>query len=123
MAAPWLALLQQVPWADVVGNAPKLAEGAKKLWQAVNRRPGAGDTTGTATAPDAVPPLAALQGAVADLQQQLAASSELIKALAEQNAELVQRHEAARRSLRWLAAATAAATLLALAALATAWLR
>jgi hypothetical protein len=121
MAAPWLALLQQVPWADVVGNAPKLAEGAKKLWQAVNRRPGAGDAT--STAPEAVPPLAALQGAEADLQQQLAASSELIKALAEQNAELVQRHEAARRSLRWLAVATAATTLLAMAALATALLR
>jgi hypothetical protein len=123
MAAPWLALLQQVPWADVVGNAPKLAEGAKKLWQAVNRRPAADDATSPAATPDAASSLAALQGAVAELQQQLAASSELIKALAEQNAELVQRLEAARRSQRWLAGATALVTLLALAALATALMR
>jgi hypothetical protein len=32
MAIGWLAVLQLVPWSDVISNAPKIAEGAKKLW-------------------------------------------------------------------------------------------
>jgi hypothetical protein len=50
----------------------------------------------------------ALEAAVADLHSQLLASSELIKALAEQNALLIARAEAMRVRLRWMLAATAA---------------
>ena len=35
MAIPWLTVLQSVPWSDVVRNAPKVAAGAKKLWDNV----------------------------------------------------------------------------------------
>ncbi|MDP1927884.1 MAG: hypothetical protein Q8K62_05165, partial [Thiobacillus sp.] len=62
---------------------------------------------------------AALETAVADLHGQMFASSELIKALAEQNAQLVKRVEANRVRMLWLTAATA---VLAIAVIA-AWLR
>ena len=39
MAVGWLMVLQSVPWSDVIKNAPKLAEGAKKLWDAVAGHP------------------------------------------------------------------------------------
>lgn len=38
MAIPWLVVLQSVPWTDVIRNAPKVADGAKKLWNTVNRK-------------------------------------------------------------------------------------
>lgn len=102
MAIGWLTVLQNVPWAEVIRNAPKVAEGAKKLWSSVSKAPPAAD-------PDA--PLqaqvAALEVSVETLKAQLAESSQLVAALAEQNARLVERIEANRRKLVWLAAATA----------------
>jgi hypothetical protein len=117
MAIGWLALLQSVPWSEVISNAPKLADGAKKLWNTVGRKPAPSTATDANMRPAAAtasPTLAALQdrivtleAAVSDLHGQMLASSELIKALAEQNAQLVRRIEAHRRRLRWLSAATA----------------
>ena len=45
---------------------------------------------------------------MSDLHGQMLASSELIKELAEQNAQLVKRIEANRKRTLWLAAATLA---------------
>ncbi|MBI2277376.1 MAG: hypothetical protein HYU74_08505 [Dechloromonas sp.] len=114
MPIPWLTVLQNVPWSDVISNAPKVAEGAKKLWNTISRR----STAETGTAPqdaERTPTMAslhaeiaALEAAVADLHNQLLASSELIKALAEQNAQLIARAEAMRVRLRWMLAAVAA---------------
>ena len=57
MAIGWLTVLQSVPWAEVVSNAPKVAAGAKKLWSAVGRKPSAEtqipDTTQAALSPEA----------------------------------------------------------------------
>lgn len=125
MAIPWLTVLQAVPWGDVIRNAPKVADGAKKLWQNVGRTPAA-----PAAGPVAAPPqtreealaalqaqVAAQQGALAELHGQMQAASELIKTLAEQNTELIRRAEALRARLRWLALATAVAGAVAVAAL------
>jgi hypothetical protein len=48
--------------------------------------------------------VAELQVAVADLHQQMLASSELIQALADQNTQLIRRVEVNRVRLLWLAA-------------------
>jgi hypothetical protein len=48
--------------------------------------------------------VAELQVAVADLHQQMLASSELIQSLANQNAQLIKRVEVNRVRLLWLAA-------------------
>jgi hypothetical protein len=105
MPIPWLTVLQSVPWTDVIKNAPKVAEGAKKLL---------GRTSGKKPEP---------QVAVAELQAQLLDCSQLIKALAEQNAQLVARIEANRVRTLWLSAATGASLLLAVASLAVALAR
>lgn len=125
MAIPWLTVLQAVPWGDVIRNAPKVADGAKKLWQNVGRTPAAPATDVAAAPPqtrdEALAALqaqaAAQQTALAELHAQMQAASELIKTLAEQNTELIRRAEALRARLRWLAVATVACGALAVAAL------
>lgn len=116
MAVGWLTVLQLVPWTDVIKNAPKVADGAKKLWQSVgNKPPPPAETTGTSirlTAEgQAIAALQArlltLENAAQDLHEQMLASSELIQSLAEQNTQLIRRAEVNRLRLLWLASVTA----------------
>ena len=113
MPIGWLAVLQSVPWSEVIKNAPKVADGAKKLWNAVTNKSAPLNppfaTAQTASSPE-LQTIAALQANVAvmasalsDLQGQMLASSELIKELAEQNTQLITRVEANRARVRWLA--------------------
>lgn len=119
----WLAVLQSVPWSDVITNAPKVADGAKKLWNTVAKKP----TPIEHSSPDTALPVSAeakamaalqaqvtsLETAVSDLHSQMLASSELIKDLAEQNAQLIARIEANRKRTFWLTGAVAIATVVA----------
>jgi len=61
--------------------------------------------------------VASLEAEVSDLHEQMLASSELIKGLAEQNTQLIKRIEANRVRTLWLAAATAVIALVAATAL------
>lgn len=116
MAIPWLVVLQSVPWAQVISNAPKVAEGARKLWSAVSRKspgqepPVESSDVSSSSSPASVAALqarlATMETATADLHDQMLASSELIKTLADQNAQLVGRIEANRVRVVWLAGAT-----------------
>lgn len=128
MAISWLAVLQSVPWSDVIKNAPKVAEGAKNLFDTVARRgrkteaaAAPGDTGAPAGAPlspeaQAIAALearvASLDTALADLNAQLLASSQVIKDLAEQNTQLIQRIESNRVRTLWLAGGTGVALML-----------
>ena len=127
MAIGWLTVLQSVPWSDVVRNAPKVAAGAKKLWDNVANKSAANpdaaaDGSGLAPVPATLEGLQqqvlSLQAANAHLQQRLIESSGLIGTLAEQNAQLIQGMQALRRRLFWQGAALVLVGLLA--ALATA---
>jgi hypothetical protein len=127
MAIGWLTVLQSVPWSDVVRNAPKVAAGAKKLWDNVANKSAANpdaaaDGSGVVTVPATLESLQeqvlSLQAASAYLQQQLLASSDLIGTLAEQNAQLIQGIQGLRRRLFWQGAALVLVGLMA--ALATA---
>lgn len=113
MALGWLTVLKMVPWGDVIENAPKVASGAKKLWQSVGKKPVAAAPVASAHAvlraeSPAVAVLqrevAELQVAVADLHQQMLVSTELIQSLANQNTQLIKRVEVNRVRLFWLAA-------------------
>lgn len=114
MAIGWLTILQSVPWTEVIKNAPKVAEGAKKLWNAVGKKRAADEVADVQPAvvhePHTLEALearaAALEAAVSDLNGQMLASSELIKELAEQNAQLIKRIEANRKRTLWLGVAT-----------------
>ena len=139
MAAGWFSILNKVPWSEVIGNAPAVAQGAKKLWSTVSGKladappapePAPAPEPEVAAAPAEVfatlgqvdhlrSKLEAGEAATAELQRQMRTSSELIDALAEQNTQLVARTELLRVRLVWLAGA---AILIGLAAAAALWL-
>lgn len=121
MAIGWMTVLKLVPWGDVIENAPKVAQGAKKLWSNVGKKtplePPATPTTALADDPRAnvqalQSQVAELQVSVAELHQQMLESSALIKSLAEQNTALVRRVQLHRR---WLMGVTLALAVLILA--------
>ncbi len=116
MPLPWQLILSNVPWKDVLANAPKIADGAKKMWGSLGRRQdGAADTA--IPAADLPARLSAQEAAIRQLQEQMLASGELIRALSEQNTQLVAQIETHRQRARrqsWAIAATALAAGLAL---------
>lgn len=111
MAIGWLTVLNLVPWGEVIKNAPAVADSAKKLWDSVGKKAPAAAAQDIETVPAAEPsPVAALHSrlaeadaSIAQLQEQMMASSQLIKALAEQNSELIRRVETNRVRVLWLA--------------------
>lgn len=103
-----LTVLSSVPWGQVIDAAPKVAEAATRLWHAATRKKSAPEASEAADAASSATPeqqLAALQRQVDELRAEMQAASELIKALAEQNAQLVQRVEANRQRLLRLSVA------------------
>ena len=116
MAIGWLTVLKLVPWEEVISNAPKIADGAKKLWGTVARKPPTAESPSTGAQPARSPEgqaivllqarLAAAEAHLSDLHNQMLESSELIKALAEQNTQLIKRVEGNRIRALWLAGAT-----------------
>lgn len=105
MALGWLTVLKMVPWDDVIKNAPRVADGAKKLWSAVAKKPPVPEALhdNASPRPPDTPSLAQLQQQldtavveIANLHQQMLESSALIQALAEQNAQLIKRVETNR---------------------------
>ena len=109
-AGALIAALANIPWGQVVDNAPKLAEGAARLMRAV-----AGFRKPTETVADSTPSsppepsseieslqsdIEVLRDAVAGLQEQMQVSSQLLKELTEQNIQLIQRVELNRMRLR-----------------------
>jgi hypothetical protein len=104
-----ITVLSKIPWGQVVETAPKVADAAAKLWNRVanRRKRDSRQSEQRAASPDAPPSdpellearVLALEDGVIFLQEQMQASSELIKALADQNAQLVKRVELIRTRL------------------------
>jgi len=109
----WLSILKTVPWADVIRSAPTVADGAKKLWGAVSKQ----SPSPHAPAETLQAQVVALENTVAELHSQMLASTELIKALAEQNTQLIKRIETNRLRLLWLLGAAIVAGVMAVASL------
>ena len=124
MAIPWLAAaFKTIPWKEVVTAAPSLVEGTKKLWSSVTRtqkQPSpANEQSGesSSTRSDQLSAIEArflaLEARTTEIARQAVTSAELIKSLAEQNAQLVQAVEILRirtRKLVWFAAVLGLAT-------------
>ena len=107
MAIGLLTLLKTVPWTVVIASAPDVVDGAKKLWKTVGKKKqqvaAPVETAPLATTPSEMGVrLQTLEARIGELEGEMVASSELITALANQNAELVKRVEANRIRLRWL---------------------
>ena len=124
MAIPWLAAaFKAIPWKEVVTAAPSLVEGTKKLWGSVARtekQPSPAheqSDESSSTHSDQLSALEArllaLDARTAEIGRQAVTSAELIKSLAEQNAQLVQAVEILRlrtRKLVWFTGALGLAT-------------
>lgn len=112
MAIGWFSVLKMVPWGDVISNAPKVADGAMKLWSTVAKRPssahapaaGLPPAPASETQPISVlqSQLAAAESEIAELHRQMLESSNLIRALADQGAQLIRRLEVNRIRVLWL---------------------
>jgi hypothetical protein len=108
MAIGWVALLKAVPWGEVARKAPEIAESAKKLWSTVARKPPQPELemrTVFASDDEDVSSLkqrlAKVEATNAELHNQMLTTSELIKALADQNTQLINRIELNRiRTIR-----------------------
>lgn len=130
MAIGWMTVLKAVPWSDVINNAPKVADGARRLWRSVASQSQAEPEAAPASPAPAGSPgpspaelerrLTAAEGTLAELHAQMLATAELIQALTEQNTQLIARIEANRRRMVWQSVATAAAAVVAAVSLALA---
>ncbi len=125
MAIGWLALLKGVPWAGVISTAPLVAEGAKQLWKAVSKETPSPQPATPHPSPHATleARVFRLEAEMDDLHAQMVKSSELIKVLADQNAELIKLVEAHRVRMLWLSGITLLVAVVALAGLAVVLLR
>lgn len=132
MPIPWLTVLKVVPWTEVITNAPKVAEGARKLWNSVSGK--SADTPGSdirhavppgagvdAPGPELPARLARLEARLIEMHGQMRASGELIDALASQNTQLIRHAEAQDRRLRRLTWGMVLLTVASLTALILAW--
>jgi predicted RNase H-like nuclease (RuvC/YqgF family) len=116
MAIGWLAILTAVPWAEVVKKAPEVAESAKKLWNTLAKKyPKSESEVRTErtvfTSKDQEiswlkDRLTAIETTNSELHNQMLTSAELIKALADQNTQLIKRVELNHLRILRLAALT-----------------
>lgn len=114
MAIPWMVVLQNIPWREVITNAPRVADEAKKLWTNLSRQRSPLDaktvpSTTTVFSGEGARDLnlmqtkiLSLEAQVADLHAQMLESTKLINALAAQNAEFANHIEKNRRRIRLL---------------------
>jgi len=126
-----LTVLSYIPWGTVIDAAPRIAEGAGRLWEAARnlRRTKTPQEEAGGNPPTDQPTEAErlqaqvveLEMAVNAMREQLQASAEVVKELADQNALLVQRIEVARQRIVLMAAAGSGSVLALTAALVVLW--
>ena len=86
--AGWITAFKVIPWGHVIAAAPSVVRGARRLWSAVREKDAGLPVAGGAQSGDAG--LLDLQARVEELGKELAAATDLISSLAEQNARLVE---------------------------------
>jgi len=109
MAIGWLTLLKAVPWIEVAKKAPEVAESAKKLWSAIANKSSKpeievySETALFSSKEQEIMSLkvrlTAIEAAHLELHNQMLASAELIKTLAEQNTQLINSIDMQRKKL------------------------
>ena len=128
MASGWWSVLKTVPWSEVINAAPQVATGARRLWDTVARKSGGA----AGMAPDSFSPeepqddifgtlvmrVEKNEMTLLELRTQMLQASEIIANMADQNAQLIAKMDAARTRMLWLCVATGVSSILALVALA-----
>jgi hypothetical protein len=109
MAFSWITAFKIIPWTDVIAAAPTVARTARDLWRGMSKSRGdepPGNPAGAATGGTTQTPEAELTALRADLDEtrtQLLVSSEVLRALAEQDEKLIAAIEVLRVRTRVLA--------------------
>lgn len=121
MALNWLTAVKLIPWADVAAATPGILKGAKNLWSRTRKssHAHADGVDGLSSLDGSPASLARLASRIDELETEQRSASDLINALAEQNAQLVAAVALLRSRLRLLAAAI----VLGLLAIIALWLR
>lgn len=121
MALNWLTAVKLIPWADVAAATPGILKGAKNLWSRTRKtgQTHAEGIDGLSSFDGSPAALARLASRVDELETEQRSASDLINALAEQNAQLVAAVALLRGRLRLFGAAT----VLGLLAIIALWLR
>ena len=104
MGLNWIAAFKLIPWANVAAAAPDILKGAKGLWartgkSAAARREGAVADTGY---DGSLASINRLVVRVDELETEQRSASDLINALAEQNAQLIAAVSVLRSRMRAL---------------------
>ena len=112
----------------MINAAPQVASGARRLWDTVARKSGSPGGMPMGPAMEAEPEedvfgmlvlrVEKNEATLLDLRTQMLQASEIIANLAEQNAQLIAKMEAARTRMLWLGVATGVSGILGLVALA-----
>ena len=94
--------LKSLPWSTILSNAPLIVEGAKKLAALVKSKPAdeAISQEQTAFEGDPPPELSVLRARVQRLEEEQRQASELVRKLAESQAQMAQVLEALRARAR-----------------------
>lgn len=106
MAIGWMSALKVIPWGDVIEATPGIVKSARKIFTRSQQAEEAA-TAPASTAPgDLAARIAQLESSVAQLAEQQKASAQLIEALAEQNARIVEAVDTLRVRTRVLIVVT-----------------
>ena len=76
--------LKNVPWATILANAPGIVDGAKKLAAAMRTKPAAADAAAPGVEPDDA------EARLLSIEQQQRTAAELLRAMADQNAQMAE---------------------------------
>jgi len=117
---PWPAIFRAIPWGEVVAAAPKVLDQAKKLVSAARRTDssasGGAEASASTQAPVGPLPeidarLSRVEGRIEEIAGEAVTSAEVVKSLAEQNAQLVQALQVLSSKVRRLIVVVVALTL------------
>lgn len=100
-----ISVLSNVPWGQVIEAAPKVVDGATRLWNSVAKKKVVEEPERSAIeSKDPINELKqkidSLQSSVDQLKNEMQDASALIKSLAEQNTALIHRAELNRQKLQ-----------------------
>ncbi len=98
-----LVWLKAVPWSTIIANAPLVVDSAKKLVALVRSKPpvtAAGPSPADTLADGPHADVAALQARIRQLEEEQRQASELLRSMAENNAQMVQALDYLRARVR-----------------------
>ncbi len=107
MPINWIAAFKIIPWTDVIAAAPTVARTARDLWRGMSKAkpadtgPSPENAGGGTSTPEEE--LRALRAELTDTRAQLLSMSEVLRALAEQDEQLIAAIEVLRVRTRVLA--------------------